>query len=305
MTPFGTLADGREVHAVTLASDRLRVTLLDFGARLHEVTLDGGPNMIVSGKLADYEGPLIYAGPVIAPVVNRIAGARAEIDGRTLRLDANQHGQHTLHSGPTGTQAHVWSVAARGAAETVFAVDLPDGLGGFPGARRITATYAVDGATLRLEIAARTDRPTLMNPAIHGIWNLDGAGGWGGHLLTVASDRYLPVDDETLPTGEIAEVAGTAFDHRKPREPAPTLDHNFCLPPAEALRLLARLAAPAGRSMELISDAPGLQVFAGARGIALEPQLWPDAPRHPHFPSIRLNPGDTFRQTVLFRFAAP
>ncbi len=151
-----------------------------------------------------------------------------------------------------------------------------------------------------------TDRPTLMNLASHGIWNLDGTPRWDGHRLEVPAARYLPVDADTIPTGEIAEVAGTPYDHRSPRAPDRTLDHNFCFDAAAAPRPLARLVAPSGRALEILSDAPGLQVHAGGPvGIALEPQLWPDAPHHPAFPSIRLGAGEVFRQSTVFRFSPP
>ncbi len=303
MSPFGILSDGRPVGLVSLASDRLRVELLDFGARLHSVRLDGGPSMVVSGALPEYEGQMIYAGPIVGPVANRIAGAGAVIDGVLCRFTAND-GRNVLHSGPDGIQAQVWRVEEATPDRVRFALDLPDGQGGFPGERTVAAEYRLEGADLHLSLSATTDRPTLMNVVSHGVWNLDGAPDWDGHRLEVPAERYLPIDDETIPTGEIADVAGTPYDHRVLRAPEPTLDHNFCFAPAAAPRRLARLVAPSGRELHLLSDAPGLQVYTRRpAGIALEAQLWPDAPHHPGFPSIRLGPGEVFRQTTIFRFS--
>ncbi len=178
----------------------------------------------------------------------------------------------------------------------MFEIELPDGAGGFPGNRLLRATYGLDAAgALTLDLTASTDAPTLMNPGHHGVWNPDGDGDPRKLTLEIPSDRYLPTDKAKLPTGEIAAVAETPYDHRAPRVPDASLDHNFCFAPGMGLR--ARLTGISGRTLEIQSDAPGLQAYAGgARGIALEPQLWPDAPHHSHFPSILLRPGDTFRQ---------
>jgi len=297
--PVGTLADGRPAQAVDLASGDLAARVLDYGARLVLYRRGEGPNVCVaSDDLADYEGELRYAGPIIGPVINRIGGARAEIAGRTFAFDPNQDGRHTLHSGSAGTHRSIWKIAGTGPEDVTLAVDLPDGEGGFPGNRRITVRYSLEDDGLTLEIAATTDAPTLMNPGSHGLWNTDGAADWSALALTIPAERFLPVTAETLPTGEIAPVEGTVYDHRIPRTPDPSLDHNFCFEPGFGLR--ARLEG-AGRALEIRSDAPGLQAFAGGnRGIALEPQLWPDAPNNPDFPSILLRPGETFRQRTRY-----
>lgn len=292
----GRLPDGRAVRAVELASGDLSATLLDYGARLVAFRRGGGPNACVaSATLADYTGRLRYAGPVIGPVINRIRGAEAEISGRVCTFEANQDNLHSLHSGPSGTWNAIWTIAAEGPSEVTFEIDLPDGAGGFPGNRRITARYALDEGGLTLEITATTDAPTLMNPGLHGVWCPGGPAAPASFRLTIPAETHLPVDADTLPTGEIAPVAGTAFDHRHPGAPDPALDHNFCFAPG--FRLRAQLVGKDGTALEIHSDAPGLQAYAGGRdGVALEPQLWPDAPHHGAFPSIILHPGETFRQ---------
>jgi len=301
--PFGALTDGRAVQAIDLVAGDLAARVLDYGARLVLYRRGDGPNVCVaSDDLAEFEGALHYAGPIIGPVINRISGARAEIAGRTFTFDPNQDGQHTLHSGRHGTQYAVWKIAETGPAGVTLSVDLPDGEGGFPGNRRITARYALEDDGLTLEISATTDAPTLMNPGSHGIWNSDGAEDWSGLRLMIPAERFLPVSADTLPTGEIAPVAGTVYDHRQPGPPDPSLDHNYCFDASFGLR--ARLEGAHG-ALEIRSDAPGLQAFAGgSRGIALEPQLWPDAPHNRGFPSILLGPGDTFGQRSRFLLKA-
>ncbi|MDJ1006404.1 MAG: galactose mutarotase [Paracoccaceae bacterium] len=302
VTPFGALGDGRKVHAIDLRNGTLSARVLDYGARLVLYRRGSGPNISVAGTLPDYENEKRYFGPIIAPVINRIAGARAEIDGRRCTFDANQDGRHTLHSGRAGSHTAIWAVSASDAAFATFTLDLADGAGGFPGNRRITARYALEDDGLSLDIEATTDAPTLMNPGSHGVWNPDGAPDWSRLSLTVPSERFLPTTPEDLPTGEIASVAGTLYDHRGPRPPDSSLDHNYCFEPHFGLR--ARLEGDRG-VLEVHSDAPGLQAYAGGReGIALEPQLWPDAPNNPQFPSIRLAAGETFRQRSRFLIVA-
>lgn len=331
METFGTLADGRRVHSVTLRHGSLSARILTLGAILQDLRLDGVDHALTLGSesLAAYEGPMNYFGAVVGPVANRIAGARAQIAGRDCRFEANQDGRHVLHGGPSGPHAQVWTVEEASGDSVTLSLALADGLGGFPGNRRIAAHYALTpDQGLAVTLTADTDAPTLMNLAHHGYWNLDGGATWEGHSLQILAEHVLPTTGECLPTGEIRAVAGTEFDFREPRRLAagstPPLDHNFCL--ARARRPLApalRLTGQSGLSMEVSTTEPGLQVFTaepidcaphpshrgapyGARaGVAIEPQFWPDAPNHPGFPQIALAPGETWRQDSLFRFTRP
>ncbi len=300
----GTLSDGREVQRIILRSRRLRVEVLDHGARLAAVHLDNGPNMTVGSRdMPDYDGVLKYSGPIVAPVVNRIRDAEASLSGRALTFEANQAGRHSLHSGAAGTHAKIWRIEEASEDAVRLSVTMPDGEGGFPGTQEMIATYRLSDHEIVLDIEGTIDAEGFFNPAHHGVWALDGPGGWSGHRLTVPADRYLPVDEDTVPTGEIADVGGSLYDHRSAVSPDTSLDHNFCFEGGYGLR--ARLDAPSGLWMEVHSDAPGCQVYAGGvAGIAIEPQYWPDAPHHPEFPSIVLRPGEEFRQRTVFRFGS-
>lgn len=295
MIDFGTLKDGRGVRQFVLRSGDLEARILDYGSRLTMFARDGGPSAAVgSERLSDYEGRLHFAGPIVAPVINRIGGASAALDGRHLHFDPNQDGHHTLHSGRVGTQKAIWDLIDATEAALVLSALLPDGDGGFPGNRRITADWRL-GDALELELTATTDAPTFLNPGLHGVWNPDGDARQSDLRLEIPADRFLPSATDNLPTGAIAEVAGTVFDHRTGRAADPALDNNYCFDTTYGLR--ARLAGPSGRRLAIYSDAPGLQAYAGgADGIALEPQLWPDAPNRSDFPSIVLRPEETFRQ---------
>lgn len=312
MRQIGQAPDGTPIHAIPLAAGALRAEVMTLGAGLWDVRIAGRDYNLTRrpDDIAAYLRAPTFDGVIVGPVANRIGGARAALDGTTHQFEANEHGANTLHSGSTGVHGMVWSIAERSARSVTLTLDLPDGLGGFPGNRTVRATYSVGGpARLRLEITGTTDAPTWMNPANHAYWNLDGGETWAGHSLRVAAGRLQALDPDLIPTGGLIDVAGTEMDFRQPRAPAPgapPLDHNFCL--ADARRDIAEalwLTGASGLAMTLATTEPGVQVYDGRPGygaLAIEAQGWPDAPNHAHFPSIRLDPGETYRQITEWRF---
>ncbi|RMD91168.1 MAG: galactose mutarotase [Alphaproteobacteria bacterium] len=328
LAPFGALPDGRAVEAVVIARGAMWARVLTLGAILHELRLEGVAHSPALGspELGPYAGPLRYFGAIVGPVANRIGGAQARIAGEEHHFEANEGGRTTLHGGPEGTHAQIWRVQSVEPSAVTLALELPDGLGGFPGNRHITARYAIaeDGA-LELAIEAVSDAPTLFNFAHHGFWNLEGAPSFAGHRLKIAAESYLPVDEHLLPIDGPAPVDGTPFDFRAGRVLDPErdarLDHNFCLAPARReITPVAELTGTSGLRLTIATTEPGLQVYDAARGpeppqpghdgqplgpfcgLALEPQAWPDAPNHPGFPSICFGPGERYRQRTRFSF---
>lgn len=322
---FGTTGDGARVRRVALAAGRLTAGILTHGAILQDLRLDGRPLTLGAPDLAAYDdGPMRHFGAVIGPVAGRVRDARAPLDGQVLALGDAPMG-HALHSGAAPLHAKSWEIADAGPAHVTLLARAAPGEGGLPGARRFSATYALQEEGLRLTLAAGTDAPTLVNLAHHGYWHLGGPPGLDGHRLRIDADRVLPIDADTLPTGEIAPVAGTRFDFRAPKPlPPEMIDNCFCLADAPRPRTpCARLEGPDGTALELATTMPGLQVYTGEGaatpgvpghggvpygprpGLALEPQFWPDAPNHPDFPPIRLAPGETWRSDTLFRILPP
>lgn len=324
IAPFGTTSSGAAVQAVRLSAGEMTAVLLTRGAILQDLRLAGAPYSLTLGSetMAAYEGPMDYFGALVGPVANRIGGAEALVAGRRCSFPANE-GPNLLHSGATGLHALIWEIAEASAAAVTLRLALPDGLGGFPGNRRIEAAFALGPTSLTLSLSATSDAATLMNIANHSYWTLDGGPDTRGHVLKVAAERYLPVDAARLPLGEARPVAG-AFDLRAGRmlDQSEGFDHNFCL--AEAPRELAFAAELTGRSglrLTIETTEPGLQVYDAARmatapfighagqaygafaGLALEAQRWPDAPAHPGFPSVALAPGEVYRQVTRWSFA--
>jgi aldose 1-epimerase len=311
----------------TIADHGLTATFTDLGAVLHDLRLDGhdGPLVLGLADLDEYPARSNYMGATAGRCLNRIGGASFEIDGARYRTDPNFLGRHTLHGGSMGIGKRVWDLDDATDDAVAFRIEQADGDMGFPGRLRIRARFScAPGATLRIEYEAETDAPTICNLGHHSYWSLDDTGGLDAHVLTVpGGDRYLPVDDDLIPTGEVRSVDGTAFDFRAGRRlPGEgLLDHNLCLSDARVgLREVATLRSDAsGVTMRLATTEPGLQVYDGAKltpgptglrgvpygphaGVALEPQVWPDAPNRPAFPSALLRPGETYRQVTTFSF---
>lgn len=313
ITDFGITDAGANAKRISISAGDLTVAFLDFGAILQSVRLAGVDHDLTLGsdRMEDYLGPLHYHGALVGPVVNRLAGGTAPLDGRVLEFERNQNGLHLLHSGQFGTWRKLWTIAEARADSVTFALDLPDGEGGFPGNRRVTARFTVlPPSILRMDIAGTTDAPTLMNFANHSYWNLDGTADWTGHRLRIAADRYLPTTDSAAPTGEIRAVDGSGYDLRAGpvlRKGDPPIDHNFCLSDGpRPLREVLWLSGASGVTMTVATTEAGVQIYDGRSaydGIAIEPQGWPDAPNHPGFPPVRLAPGETYRQTTEWRFS--
>lgn len=343
--PYGTTRSGERVESLTLARPALRVRIITFGARVTELHVPdrrGRMRDVVLGfsDLSGYESSDAYFGATIGRYANRIAGGRFSLDGRDYRLARNE-GEHHLHGGVRGFDRRVWRVAREGpdASEGVtLSLTSPAGEEGYPGTVRASVRYRLPAADeLRIDYEATTDEATVVNMTHHSYLNLagEGSGATGAHRLTIAADRFTPVGEGSIPTGELARVEGTPFDFRRPRPIAvdsqrdhPQIrqvggyDHNWVLS-SDGMRPLAHaatLAEPSsGRTVEVWTTEPGLQFYGGnaldgsalgksgvpygrGHGIALEPQHFPDSPNRPAFPSTVLRPGEVLRSATVLRF---
>jgi aldose 1-epimerase len=282
-----------------------------------------------------------YYGASVGRYANRIAGGKFVLDGRSYSLELNDGVNH-LHGGVRGLDKVVWEIesAAGGSpARAVLTHTSPDGAGGYPGTLHVRAVFTLsEDNELGISYEATTDQPTIVNITNHAYFNLAGESsdaGILGHELTLDADRYTPVDATLIPTGELQSVIGTPFDFRSPQPIGARVrdgnnqqlrygrgyDHNFVINDADgSLRRAAMLHDPAsGRVMEILTTAPGIQFYSGnflnattvgksghiyrqGDALCLEPQVFPDAPNKPDFPSSRLDPGETYRNTMLFRF---
>lgn len=282
-----------------------------------------------------------FFGATVGRYANRIAGAAFILDGKRHQLPAN-NGPNCLHGGTDGFDRALWTVEDAGAAPEPFVTlrhVSPDGDEGFPGTLTTRLTYrVVDGCSVALAFEATTDRPTVVNLSHHGFFNLAGIEQGESvldHELTIFADSVLPVDAALIPSGGPVPVAGTPFDFRSARPIGQCIreadeqlrlargyDHCYRLAGGRTAepRLAARVLHPqSGRGLELFTDQPGLQFYSGnmldgtiagkhgrlhrqSDAFCLEPQLFPDTPNRPDFPSTRLDPGEVYRHRSVFRF---
>jgi aldose 1-epimerase len=284
-----------------------------------------------------------FLGATIGRYANRIANGTFELDGCRFELPAND-GANALHGGIAGFDRKNWTVTAVGETPAPFVTLCyvsPDGEEGYPGRLQTSVTYSISGGMeLSLAFSATADKSTIVNLTNHSFFNLAGVevdGDILDHRLTLAADTYLPVDASGIPLGHPSRVDGTPFDFRTSRRVGARLqdqneqvrirqgyDHNFCLSGGRTreMRSAARLEDPrSGRVLELLTDQPGIQFYSGNfldgtvtgkyrrihrqyDALCLEPQVYPNTPNRPDYPSARLDPGQTYRHTSRYRFSA-
>lgn len=326
MSPFGQMPDGTPVERITIRGGGLTANVLSYGAVIQDLRLEGYDAPLVLGfsAFAPYLTHSPFFGATAGRCANRIRDGHLELDGTTYQLDRNFIGKHTLHGGAKGMGKRLWRFADVAEDRATLTITQDDGDMGFPGTltARMTFTCQPEGV-LDIRMEAETDAPTLCNLAHHSYFTLGGET-ISDHLLRVEAEAYLPVDDTLIPTGEERPVAGTRFDFRTlaPVRQAQKVDHNYCLARARGpLRPVAWLANPdTGLTMELRTTEPGVQVYDGAKinidlpgltgqpmrahaGIALEPQIWPDANHHDAFPQAVLRPGERYEQHTQYIFS--
>ncbi|NDV64799.1 aldose epimerase family protein [Bacteroides sp. 224] len=279
-----------------------------------------------------------FLGCVVGRYANRIAKGKFELDGTEYQLPINNNGQ-TLHGGLKGLDMIVWDVEDVKPNSIKFSCLSPDGSDGFPGNLKINVEYLLTPENeFKIMYEAVTDKSTIVNLSNHAFFNLKGEGNGTitDHVLTIYAGHTTPVDSVLIPTGEITAVDGTPFDFRKSTAIGARIDadnnqlkngmgydHNWVLDrkTSNSVELAATLYEPAsGRLMEVYTDQPGLQFYSGnffdgkvngkygkpirfREAIALETQKFPDSPNHPNFTSTRLNPGEVYKQTCIYKFS--
>lgn len=301
---------------------------------------DGNFGDVVLGydTLAEYLKESPYFGCLIGRYGNRIANGKFTLLGQEYTL-AQNNGPNSLHGGLKGFDKRVWQATTYqtklGPALELTYVS-PDGEEGYPGTLTVKAVYTLtqDNA-LRLDFTATTDKATVVNLTQHSYFNLAGQGDILGHEVYLNAREYTPVDSTLIPTGEIAPVAGTPFDFNTPTTIGARInqdneqlkfgggyDHNWVINKKPGkLGLQARVYEPTtGRVLEVLSTEPGLQfytgnfldgtltgkggwVYAHRNAFCMEPQHYPDSPNQPHFPSTALFPGETYQNTIIYRFS--
>lgn len=331
---FGRIADA-DVYQYTLRNERgYCVSIITYGGAITSLWAKDrygafGDIVLGFGALEDYTSNPRYFGALIGRHANRIANGRFTLDGVEHQLPRNNGANH-LHGGFRGFDKRVWNAKEGDDDSLHLSYFSKDGEEGYPGNVEAFVDYRLTDGELSIEYRATTDRDTIVNLTNHSYFNLRGEGTILKHELTLNADHFTPVSDDLIPTGEIAPVAGTPMDFRDGKaigseisSTAAGYDHNFVLNDWDgSLRSAARLYEPvSGRVLEILTTEPGIQFYSGNfldgsfvgkngaayvkyAGLCLEPQHFPDAPNHPHFPPTILRAGEEYRHTTVFRFTA-
>ena len=340
---------GKPIEMVTLKNGHgLEVQAITYGAIITSIKVPDRTGTIADVALG-FDRPEQYwaeplppfFGAVVGRYGNRIAKGKFTLDGKTYTLAIN-NAPNTLHGGNKGFDKQVWTVTTKDEAagsSAVFSRPSPDGEEGYPGTLQARVTYTLtEKNELIVEYHATTDKATPVNLTQHSYFNLagEGVGTILDHELTLDADRYTPVDETLIPTGELAPVQGTPFDFRKATaigaridQANPQLkngkgyDHNWVLNRKGAgLQHAATLRDPkSGRTLDIATTEPGLQFYSGnfldgtikgkggkpyvlRSGLCLETQHYPDSPNKPSFPSTILLPGKAYDSRTVFTFSA-
>ena len=333
---FGRTRDGQPVDAYILENTKgVKVKVINYGAAIVSVL---APDR--TGRLADvvlgfdsmegYQGDNNpHIGCCCGRYANRIADGRFTLDGIEYQLAIN-NGPNSLHGGIVGFDKKVWDAEIKGDAVKMSLIS-EDGDEGYPGTLQVELVYSLNkDGELRLDYTAVTDRKTVINLTNHSYFNLAGSGTVRNHVIRINADTYAVVNENMIPTGELRPVAGTAMDLRIPTPIRRNIDaveglgydHNYCINrSAEGeLTLAAQVTEPAsGRKLECWTTEPGLQFYTGnflngvrgkggvyfnkQEGFCLESQHYPDSPNQPGFPNTVLEPGQTYSQTCIYKFA--
>ncbi len=343
-TDFDTLLNGQKVGLHWIRNDSILAAFTNYGARIIGLWVpdkEGNWTDVVvgMGSIDGYlESSEPYFGATIGRVGNRIAKGQFSLDGQEYQVPVN-NGENALHGGVKGFQDVVWSVSQPDSSTLVFDYRSPDGEEGFPGNLDVAVTYKVnDKRAITMEYKATTDQTTVVNLTNHAFFNLNGEGSGGilNHKVVFFADRFTPVDEGLIPTGELLDVKDSPFDfttentigarinsRNKQLEHGGGYDHNFVLNGTQAhgMNYAAHITGDlSGIVMDVYTREPGMQFYSGnfmqgqntfksgARdeyrtAFALETQHFPDAPNQPDFPSIVLEPGQTYHTESEYQFS--
>jgi len=340
---FGTTADGAAVDRYTLRNSHgMTVRLVSYGATVTELLVpdrQGKLADVVLGfdRLAQYETESPYFGCTVGRVAFRISQGKFTLEGKPYQLTINNPPHH-LHGGTKGFSKVVWRgepLAGSAAPAVKFTHHSPDGDQGYPGNLDVTVVYTLtEQNDLRIEYTAAGDRPTPVNLTHHTYFNLNGAGSGSvlDHVLRVYAGRCTQLDQKGIPSGRIGAVAGTPLDFRVPAaigermQPGTPVAGGYDMSylvdrTGPGLAPMATLDAPkSGRRLEVFSTEPAVVLYTGNyldgtlhgkqgavygkhAGVCLETAHLPDSVNRPEFPSIILRPGQTYRQTCIYRFS--
>ena len=337
---FDTIVNNQKIMLFTLHNGEMEACVTNYGGRIVSLMVpdrDGTLRDIVLGhdNIHEYTATDDNFGATIGRYGNRIRQGQFTLDSAQYRLPQNNFG-HCLHGGSKGFHHSVWKVENISDSLIVLTLNSPDGEAGFPGNLLVRIIYTLTSDnSLKISYAAVTDKPTVVNLTNHSYFNLSGNPGQNinDEIVFINASEYIPIDSTFIPLGEIASVENTPFDFRYGKSIADALgdesnqqlqngkgfDHNMVLD-NDGTAVASVYDSNSGIVMDVFTDQPGIQFYIGnfldgtARGkkgiyyprrsaICLETQHYPDTPNHPEWPDTRLNPGETYATTTIYKFS--
>ena len=340
---FQQTIDGKNTDLYFLKNGTIEVAITNYGARIVSFLVPDQRGMIkdiVVGfdDLEKYvQAEERYYGAIVGRYANRIAKGRFTLEDKEYVLATN-NGVNHLHGGTKGFQDVVWDMVEATDETLTLQYSSKDGEEGYPGNLEAIVRYTLKGNDLENDFRASTDKTTVFNITNHAFFNLNGQGSGSilDHQLTINADHYTPIDETSIPLGEIASVANTPFDFRNPATIGSRIkqndqqlkhgsgyDHNYVLNRKDnhSLELAAKaIGDKSGIVLEVLTTEPGMQFYSGnfmkskhlikygfkddiQTAFCLETQHYPDSPNHPQFPSTVLKPGEPFRSKTIFRIS--
>lgn len=335
---FGNYNNAAVTEYTLTNASGMQVSILNYGGTIAKLMVPdkGGKTGNVVLGFESFDGyrqknnP--YMGALVGRYANRIASAKFTMDGKTYKLAANNFG-NSLHGGTVGFDKVIWNVTKIGDSSLKLTYQSKDEEEGYPGNLNAEVIYTLGSDnSLKIDYTATTDKPTPVNLTNHSYFNLSAGKDSTilDHVLQLNADKYTPVNDQLIPTGQIADVKGTALDFTTAKPVGKDIgsvkggyDHNWVLNKnGTELQQAATVYDPkSGRLMEVFTTQPGVQFYTGNfldgslmytvggqkyvqhAGLCLETQHYPDSPNQPSFPSSILKPGETYRQTTVYKFS--
>ena len=342
---FQAVVQGKETDLYTLTNAQgMEVSITNYGGSLVSIMVpdrDGNMANVIQGHdcIQDcLSSPEPFLSTLVGRYGNRICRGKFTMNGKEYSLTIN-NGPNHLHGGPTGCHARVWDAEQINEQELVLRYTFAYYEEGFPGEVSMTVKYSLTNDNeLVIDYRGTTNKKTVVNMTSHSFFSLTGIGtptpSQLDTILTINADFYVPIDENSIPTGEIRKVEGTPFDFRTPKPVGRDIaaddeqikngtgyDHCYVLNKREPgeLTLAASMVEPStGRTMECWTTEPGVQFYSdnwadgykgqhGATfgkhsGLCFEAQHFPDSPNRAHFPSTQLKPGEVYVQKTVYKF---
>lgn len=334
---FGSYNNSPVTEYTVTNSSGMQVSILNYGGTITKLMVpdkDGKMGDVVLG-FESFNGYTQktnpYMGALVGRYANRIANAKFTLDGKTYELAPNNFG-NSLHGGNVGFDKVIWNVTKIGDSSLKLTYQSKDGEEGYPGNLNAEVIYTLGSDnSLKIDYTATTDKATPVNLTNHSYFNLSAGKDSTilGHVLRLNADKYTPVNDQLIPTGQIADVKGTPMDFTAAKAVGKDIDkvkggfdHNLVLNKNGKVLQAASVYDPgSGRFMRVFTTEPGIQFYSGNflngqlqetkggqkyimhAGLCLETQHYPDSPNQPSFPSTILKPGETYRQTTVYKFS--